>query len=274
MGLLVPKLRLNAKYDWHSVLMAQSSQTTFMLYQKTKYIEQRYPGLTIVPAMVNSQNTLLRVVNETNTPVCLASNIALGIARNFNPNAITQFADFYVETECPSCTGNENECLDIEIAPELPDTDSSNQCPNTAIQHCDNCQSTGQSEVNSIDRSSQCSVHDRGVSNQAEPTLSKSGIPHSNSGQQGSQLRSNHPHQAHNYDAIPNSNPGGYYRCTQNPMPKSKDKIPSVPPQRDSDINDPSEPFDDYLTLKMTIYLQRKLKTLKFFYSVMIKDFQ
>ena len=30
-------------------------------------------------------------------------------------------------------------------------------------------------------------------------------------------------------------------------MPKPKDKIPSVPPQRYSDINDPSEPFDDYL---------------------------
>ena len=218
-----------------------------MLVTGLNSIEQRYPGLTIVPAMVNSQNTLLRVVNETNTPVCLASNTALGIARNFNPNAITQFADFYEETECPSCTGIENECLDIETAPELPDTDSSNQCPNTTIQHCDSCQSTGQSEVNSIDRSSQCCVHDRGVSNQAEPTLSKSGIPHSNSDQQGSPLRSNHPHQAHNFDAIPNSNPGGYYRCTQNPMPKPKDKIPSVPPQRDSDINDPSEPFDDYL---------------------------
>ena len=30
-------------------------------------------------------------------------------------------------------------------------------------------------------------------------------------------------------------------------MPKPKDKIPPVLPQRDSDINDPSEPYDDYL---------------------------
>ena len=108
--------------------------------------------------MVNSQNTLLRVVNETDTPVSLASNTALGIARNFNPNAITQLADFYEETECPSCTGNEQECPDGETAPVLPDADSSNQCPSTTIQHCDSCVSTGQSEVTSIDRSSQCNV--------------------------------------------------------------------------------------------------------------------
>ena len=218
-----------------------------MLVTGLNSIEQRYPGLTIVPAMVNSQNTLLRVVNETDTPVSLASNTALGIARNFNPNAITQFADFYEETECPSCTGNEHECPDSETAPVLPDADSSNQCPSTTIQHCDSCESTGQSEVTSIDRSSQCSVHDSGVSNQAETTFGKSGIPHSSSDQQGGQLRSNHPDQVHNCDAIPNLNPGGYYRCTQNSMPNPTDKIPSLRPQRDSDINDPSEPYDDYL---------------------------
>ena len=79
-----------------------------MLVTDLNSIEEWYLRLKIVPALVNSQSTLLHIVNETNTPVCLASNTALGIARNFNPNAITRFVDFYEDTECPFCTGNEN----------------------------------------------------------------------------------------------------------------------------------------------------------------------
>ena len=59
------------------------------------------------------------------------------------------------------------------------------------------------------------------------------------------------PIQATSIDAVQNvstgDKPGGYYKCTQGSTQQPKVKMPSMPPQSDSDMNDPSEPYDNHL---------------------------
>ena len=116
-----------------------------MLVNGLNSIEQRYPGLTIVPAIINTQNTMLRLVNETDTPVCLNSGTALANARNFNQNAITQFADFY--EECQPNNDNEsrveNECMENDLNNSMlsdvgPDGESQYNTVDTT-PHCASC---------------------------------------------------------------------------------------------------------------------------------------
>ena len=69
-------------------------------------VERRYEGLTVVPSISNSRETLLRFVNSTDTPVVIPANAAVAIARNVQSSAITQFVDFYQICE----TDNERNC--------------------------------------------------------------------------------------------------------------------------------------------------------------------
>ena len=226
-----------------------------MLVTGLNSVEQRFPGLTIVPAMVNTQNTMLRVVNENNTPVCISSQTALAIARNFNPNAITQFADFYEECESDSAeemTG-ENDNFGNDIESELPDTcpsiglqintadNSASSCTSQTGFSCHHCQNTDCQLAQCNDQ--MCNRTSLGP----QVYTSEHGVSDSTSGSS----YTDPPIQATSIDAVQNvstgDKPGGYYKCTQGSTQQPNVKLPTMPPQCDSDMNDPSEPYDSHL---------------------------
>ena len=226
-----------------------------MLVTGLNSVEQRFPGLTIVPAMVNTQNTMLRVVNENNTPVYISSQTALAIARNFNPNAITQFADFYEECESDSAeemTG-ENDNFGNDMESELPDTcpsiglqintahNSTSSCTSQTGFSCHHCQNTDCQLAQCNDQ--MCNRTSIGP----QVYTSEHGVSDSTSGSS----YTDPPIQATSIDAVQNvstgDKPGGYYKCTQGSTQQPNVKMPTMPPQCDSDMNDPSEPYDNHL---------------------------
>ena len=79
-------------------------------------IEQRYPGLSVAPAIVNSQYSLSRLVNETDTPIAISANTAIAIGRTISPDVITQMADFY--EECESDIDHENVFITNSACPD------------------------------------------------------------------------------------------------------------------------------------------------------------
>ena len=82
--------------------------------------DRKYPGLTIVEAVIDSQVTRCRLVNKSEFPVVISANSPICIARTIHEHEITEFIDLFE----PCDDGPE------EINTTKPHTDNTNSEPN------------------------------------------------------------------------------------------------------------------------------------------------
>ena len=109
-------------------------------------IETRYPGLSVAPAVVNSQFTLSRLVNESDTPIAIPANSAIAIGRTISSHVITQMEDFY--EQCDSDIVAENAWHENPASP--------NQTPQ---QCCENHACETSSETSPLQPAGSASSH-------------------------------------------------------------------------------------------------------------------
>ena len=94
--------------------------TPMMFLTGISSTDRKYPGLTIVEAVIDSQVTRCRLVNKSEFPVVISANSPICIARTIHEHEITEFIDLF-----EPCDDDPE-----EINTTKPHTDNSNSEPN------------------------------------------------------------------------------------------------------------------------------------------------
>ena len=64
------------------------------------------PDLEVTEGLIDKRIFKMKVVNNTDTPVYVPSNVPIGIARNMAVNRVTEYYDFFVPADEQTCDNN------------------------------------------------------------------------------------------------------------------------------------------------------------------------
>ena len=83
------------------VKLAKPIKTPLVLMSPISSVQRKFPGLTVVESVTDSTSSLLRLVNDSDTPVVLAKGTAVALARTIHKKNITEFVDCFEIYEEP-----------------------------------------------------------------------------------------------------------------------------------------------------------------------------
>ena len=78
-----------------NIKLAKPVTTPMMLLSGISSVERKYPGLTVVEAVIDSAHTRVRLVNKSEEPVTISKNSPICLARTIHQSEITEFIDFF-----------------------------------------------------------------------------------------------------------------------------------------------------------------------------------
>ena len=132
--LLAPPTRsILAKTMHPELVMAHSVQEVAVKLNKPIHSGMMYiepiasfsriaPDLEVTEGLIDKRIFKMRVVNNTDTPVYVPSDVPIGIARNMTVNRVTEFSDFFVPADEQTCDNNGEPDHNVEcINPVCPE---------------------------------------------------------------------------------------------------------------------------------------------------------